>query len=181
VAKQKGSGFFLGTKMYPTTIEKYEKSITVNAPVEEVATILEDVSKSAEWMGGLRELRLLAGNPHDIGAKMYWKSDVLGYIFEGTSEVTKHIHGKEYEIKNTEKRLNITSIDRFVLNERGDKTKVTWTLKTNIPDNVRPVLKLLHVKRENVMPFLEKRAIKFFANVWQTTSLNRLRRLAERN
>jgi hypothetical protein len=34
MAKQKGSGFFVSTKMYPTTTAKYEKSITVNTQTE---------------------------------------------------------------------------------------------------------------------------------------------------
>jgi hypothetical protein len=181
MAELKGTSFIFGTKTYPTSKTKYEKSITVNSPPDKVADVIEDISKATEWMAGLREFRLISGEPNIIGARMYYRIDQLGYVYEGTCEITKHVHSKEYEITNTEEKSKLVSIDRFNLQDMSGKTKVTWTIINTGPKNVDVALKALDVKKEHIMPFAGKTALKFFVHAWQTTSLNHLRRIVEQS
>ena len=54
MAKQKGSGFFVSTKMYPTTIANYEKSITVNTKTEKEPRVEKyQCAKFTHRIGGL--------------------------------------------------------------------------------------------------------------------------------
>lgn len=54
MAKQKGSAFFMSTKMFPTTIANYEKSITVNTQTEEEPRVEKyQCAKFTHRIGGL--------------------------------------------------------------------------------------------------------------------------------
>jgi len=80
-------------------MEKVERSITINAPVEKVFSYITDPMNSLEYTPGMTEVRDITGQ--GLGQKFGWTYKMIGIPFKGESEVMECIPNERYVEKST--------------------------------------------------------------------------------
>lgn len=115
---------FLGPKHMETS-----RSITVNAPVEEVYRVAADYNIWPKWSPWqLRDPNMknvITGDPMTVGHKMTWESETQG---SGEQEIIELVPNSMVRTSLKFKGWDGVSYASFILVPEGNGTKVTWTL-----------------------------------------------------
>ena len=105
-----------------------QKSVTINAPVENVLAILEDPERQSELNPNLK---LLSSRPSPLGFyDTTWEYTMAGMKFSGESTVTAYEKGKHIVF---ESKGGIDSRWEWTINAAGSTTLVSLVLTYTMP------------------------------------------------
>ncbi len=115
----------------------YEKSITINAPVEKVWESISSLTAMDKWSPWSNKdpnmKRTLTGTDGSIGAKQSWVSKEKN-VGEGSQTIVKIVKPTSFETKlNFIKPFKSTADGYVKLNELGNSVETTWGFKSNMP------------------------------------------------
>jgi len=109
-------------------VAKIEKSITINAPVEEVFAYVEDPMNELEYLPSLVAVKDVTGQ--GVGAHHRWTYKMAGLRFEGETTVTEYIPN-EWMVVETKGGIVSTWSWTFTPEDGG--TKLDLTLEYTVP------------------------------------------------
>ena len=79
---------------------KFEVSIVINRPIEEVFAFLSDLEDNSKWRPGQIEARKTSEGPIGVGTTYRMVNNVLGRRIEGEAEVTEYEPNRKYAVKS---------------------------------------------------------------------------------
>ena len=122
-----------------------QKSVTINAPVENVLAILEDPERQSELNPNLK---LLSSRPSPLGFyDTTWEYTMAGMKFSGESTVTAYEQGKRIVF---ESKGGIDSRWEWTINAEASTTLVSLVLTYTMPGSFLDVaLNKLVIERQN--------------------------------
>ncbi len=107
---------------------KVERSITINASVEQVFAYIEDPMNDVEHTAGVIEIKDVTGS--GVGAHNRWVYKMAGLRFEGESTVTEHIPNERIV---TQTKGGIASTWTYTFEPHDGGTKLTVNVEYTIP------------------------------------------------
>jgi uncharacterized membrane protein len=122
-----------------------QKSVTINAPVENVLAILEDPERQSELNPNLK---LLSSRPSPLGFyDTIWEYTMAGMKFSGQSTVTAYEKGKRIVFEG---KGGIDSRWEWTINAQGSTTLVSLALTYTMPGSfLGAALNKLVIERQN--------------------------------
>lgn len=109
-------------------MEKMERSITINAPVEKVFSYLCDPMNQLEWLPSITDVRDITGE--GVGQKSAWTYKMMGMSFKGENEAVELVDNQKIVIKSTG---GIQSTWDWAFISENDKTVVNLVIEYTIP------------------------------------------------
>ena len=79
---------------------KFEGSIVINRPLEEVFALLSNPENNPKWQSGIVELRKTSEGPIGVGATYRSVNQFLGRRIEGETEITEYEPNRKYTLKS---------------------------------------------------------------------------------
>jgi coenzyme Q-binding protein COQ10 len=134
---------------------KVEKSITINAPMEEVFAYVEDPMNQLEYLPSIVEVKDVTGQ--GVGAHYHWTYKMTGLRFEGESTMTEYIPNERMVV---ETKGGIVSTWSWTFTPEDGGTRVDLTVEYTIPVPVLGRLGEALVLRQN-----EREADQALANI----------------
>ena len=107
---------------------KVEKSITVNAPVEQVFAYVENPMNQLEYLPSIVEVKDVTGQ--GVGAHYRWTYKMTGLRFEGESMLNEYIPNERMVV---ETKGGIASTWSWTFTPEDGGTKVHLTVEYTIP------------------------------------------------
>ena len=101
---------------------RYENSVTIERPVEDVFTYMTTVENSPTWQSPVLEARQTSSGPLGVGAAFVVKARVLGRPFQSSAEITAWNPPHSWTVKTT--RGPVPGTGRFTLTPQGESTRV---------------------------------------------------------
>jgi carbon monoxide dehydrogenase subunit G len=101
---------------------RYENSVTIERPVEDVFTYMTTVENSPTWQSPVLEARQTSSGPLGVGATFVVTAKVLGRQFQSTAEITAWNPPHSWTVKTTSGPLHGTG--QFTLTPQGGSTRV---------------------------------------------------------
>lgn len=131
----------------PYTV-RVERTRHMNAPIDQVATVLEDTARSPQWNPMLDKIAPASSQGQGLHSTFTWEAHIAGVPLSGMSETTVWDSGKSYAWISTE-RLTPGSVEgRFMLTPvDAQHTDVTATLSSNFAPAVASLIYLPAVTR----------------------------------
>jgi effector-binding domain-containing protein len=117
-----------GSKEFDT-----KKSIAIKASSERVFQVVSDFNMFEKWSPWSKKdasiKQTITGEPGKVGHKMEWTSQKMGAGSQEISAITEPAMGS-YEITDVlaMKDWDQSSTTKFIIEEKGDSTTVTWTM-----------------------------------------------------
>ncbi len=115
----------IGPKKLETT-----RSISINAPIEEVYALTSDFNQWASWSPWqLKDTQMknqITGTPGALGHTMTWESETQG---SGTQEIIEILPSSMIRTSLKFKDWDETSYAAFTMLPEGAGTKLTWTME----------------------------------------------------
>ena len=109
---------------------RFENSVVINRPVEEVFAFMSDVEKAAQYESGVEERVLTSEGPLGVGSAGRDISRFLGRRRESTWEVTEFEPNKRVAIKSTSGPIEYQG--SYAWESVGDATKVSVAFETQL-------------------------------------------------
>lgn len=66
----------------------------IAAPVEHVFEFMADLARVPTWVAGVREVRVLSGDPQTVGGRVAHVNEFMGRTFESTFEIVEWEHNE---------------------------------------------------------------------------------------
>ena len=110
-----------------------ERTVLIEAPVEQVFNYAANVARLPEWWASLVEVRNYRQEQVVVGLTYDWVYKMMGMRFDGRGEVVEVVPNERFKIKN-EGGIPSTIEDRFV--REGDKTRYTIVVDYTIPGSL---------------------------------------------
>jgi uncharacterized membrane protein len=107
---------------------KIERSITINAPVEQVFTYVDDLKNMMEWLPGLMEIKDVTGS--GVGEHHRWTYKMVGIRLQGETTVTEHIPNQR---RVSQSKGGAVSTWIFTFEPHDDGTKLNMDIEYTIP------------------------------------------------
>jgi len=107
---------------------KVERSITINAPVEQVFAYIEDPMNNLDWLPSLIEVKDVTGS--GVGQHYRWAYKMAGLRFKGENTVTEHIPN---ERKVEQSKGGIVSTWTYSFEPHDGGTKMELVIEYTIP------------------------------------------------
>ena len=123
---------------------RVEKTVTINAPVEQVFAYLDDPMTNVEWLPGVMEIRDVTGK--GVGRHFGWTYKMAGLRFEGESTVTEHISNERLVV---EAKGGIGSTWTWSFEAHDGGTKLNLVVEHTVPVPVLGKLAEALVLRQN--------------------------------
>jgi carbon monoxide dehydrogenase subunit G len=101
---------------------RYENSVAINRPVEDVFAYMTCIENSPTWQNAVLEARQTSSGPLGVGTTYVGEGKVLGRQFESTAAVTAWNPPHSYAIKTTSGPLRLAI--QITLAARGQGTWV---------------------------------------------------------
>jgi len=79
---------------------KFEVSIVINRPLEEVFAFLSNLENNLKWRPGQIEAKKTSAGPIGVGTTYRTINNVLGLRIEGEAEVTEYVPNRQYTSKS---------------------------------------------------------------------------------
>ena len=129
--------FILIIALFVTKDFNFEKSVTINKPIEQVwqhTNSLSALDKWSPWYAYDQNIRKqIYGKDGTVGAKETWESDVES-VGKGKQTITKIEAPTLFATKLEFIKPYKNKIDGFVkLKSEGEKTIVSWGVKSKLP------------------------------------------------
>lgn len=109
------------------------KSVSVNRPPAEVIEYIADVSNHPAFIGPLKSVAGLAGDPRKPGTGWTWVFVMAGVELTGDAETLKYEPGRLFSYRTTSGALSTFEYSATV---QGDATRVTINVSYEIPDTL---------------------------------------------
>lgn len=109
------------------------KSVKVNRSPSEVIDYIADVSNHPAFIGPLKSVTDLAGDPRKPGTSWTWIFVMAGVEISGSAETIKYEPGKLFSYRTTSGAL---STFEYSASPQGDGTKVTIKVDYEIPKSL---------------------------------------------
>ncbi len=110
-------------------MESIEKTIHINAPVEEVFEYIDDPRNDPEWMPDMVEVHDVEGPP-GVGRQFRWTFKMVGVPLKGHSATIEHVPNRRTV---TESKGGVSSTWFADVEPAGDGTKLTMKVEYAIP------------------------------------------------
>ena len=111
-------------------MEKVERSITINAPVEKVFDYLADPMSQLEWLPSMMEVKDVTGS--GVGQHFNWTYKMAGILLKGETTVTEHIPN-ERRIIQSKGGVTSTWIFNFETHDGGTIMKLNLEYTIPVP------------------------------------------------
>lgn len=122
------------------------KSVTVNRPPAEVIEYIADVSNHPAFIGPLKSVSDLGGDPRKAGTSWTWVFVMAGVEISGFAETLKYEPGRMFSYRTTSGAL---STFEYSAASEGGATKVTINVDYEIPDTLLGKVQAPVVERLN--------------------------------
>lgn len=100
----------------------------IEAPLEEVFAVMSDFWRVPDWVAGVREVRVLSGDPHSLGGRVAHVNELMGRTFETTFEVVEWVPNEVMVFKVLSGPLRGESRETVeALGPRSTRVEVTVT------------------------------------------------------
>ena len=109
------------------------KSVTVNRSPAEVIEYIADVSNHPAFIGPLKTVADLSGDPRKPGTSWTWVFVMAGVELTGDAETVKYEPGLLFSYRTTSGAL---STFEYSATAQGDSAKVTINVEYTIPDTL---------------------------------------------
>lgn len=109
------------------------KSVTVSRSPAEVIEYIADVSNHPAFIGPLKSVDGLKGDPRKTGTSWTWVFVMAGVELSGSAETVKYEPGQLFSYKTTSGAL---STFEYSAAAQGDGTRVTINVSYEIPDTL---------------------------------------------
>ena len=133
-------------------MEKVERSVTVDAPVEKVFDYIVDPSNGPEFITSTLEVNDVTRTEQGVGTHYRWTYKLAGMRMEGESTFTECVPNKRLV---SESKGGIPSTWTYTFEPQGDRTRMTTVIEYTIPipvlGKVAEALVLKQKKREASM------------------------------
>ena len=136
----------------------------INAPVNDVASLVEDVGNAPSWHPLVNSVVPKKGGGRGLGSTVEWKAELAKREVFGVSEAIVWDPGKEYIWKGTESGSDVSFEVRVVLQPSGKgMTEVSADMSYQIPDDIAPLVAdeglqgLLRRDLQNVLHHMDQR------------------------
>jgi uncharacterized protein YndB with AHSA1/START domain len=108
-------------------VPQYSHTLEVDAPPETIFAILDDVSRTPEWLGRCTELENLTGGPITVGQqlKYHYKDGRRTGVMDG--QVAAHDPNRHLENRFTDTMMDV-SVDFRAEPLGADRTRLTHTI-----------------------------------------------------
>ena len=107
---------------------KIEKSITINAPVEEVFAYVDDPMSQLEYLPSMVEVKDVTGQ--GVGAHFRWTFKMAGLRFEGETTMTEYTPNERMVVQS---KGGIVSTWDWTFTPEDGGTKINLTVEYTIP------------------------------------------------
>jgi len=107
---------------------KIEKSITINAPVEEVFAYVDDPMSQLEYLPSMVEVKDVTGQ--GVGAHFRWTYKMAGLRFEGETTMTEYTPNERMVVQS---KGGIVSTWNWTFTPEDGGTKINLTVEYTIP------------------------------------------------
>jgi len=114
-------------------VPNVSKSVTVNRSPAEVIEYIADVSNHPAFIGPLKSVSELKGDPRTPGTSWTWVFVMAGVEISGFAETLAYEPGRLYRYRTTSGAL---STFEYSAASEGDATKVTINVDYEIPDTL---------------------------------------------
>src|SRR5438094_855910 len=128
-------------------IAKIEVTRKINAPIETVSDLLEDVKRTPQWNPLVRRIVPTAKGGRGVGSALKWEGFVAGIPIHGSSKTVAWSRGKKYAWRSegqvqgqTDKRVSGSVDGTFLLEPAGEQTKLTAVVSIKISRTIRPLV-----------------------------------------
>lgn len=123
---------------------KVERSVTINAPVDNVFSYLSGPGNLLEWVPSITDVLDVSG--YGVGQKFGWTYKMMGMSFQGESEVTEHVINQRIVMKSSE---GILSIWTWTFEPVAGGTRLNLVVEYTIPMPVLGKVAERLVQRQN--------------------------------
>ena len=103
---------------------RFEQSVTINRPIEEVFAFVSDLEKQALWRSGLEVAELTSDGPFGVGATYREVERFLGRKIERTMEVTGFEPNVKCSFKSTSGSVAFSATILFEAHEGGTRVSM---------------------------------------------------------
>ncbi len=107
---------------------KIERSITINAPVEQVFTYIDDLMNQMEWLPSIMEIKDVTGS--GVGQHHRWTYKMAGIRLQGETTVTEHIPNQRMVMQS---KGGAVSTWIFTFEPHDGGTKLNLDIEYTIP------------------------------------------------
>lgn len=122
------------------------RDVLVNAPQQQVFSLLVDPHKLAEIWPGIVEVKSVKKAKNNSGFKFNWEYKMTGMQFEGKCETIEYIPYERIVIKSTK---GLDSTITWSLKPDGQQTQVTLTFEYQTPASLLKQMDEAALTQEN--------------------------------
>ena len=109
------------------------KSVTVNRSPDEVIEYIADVTNHPAFLGPLKSVSDLTGDPREAGTSWTWVFIMAGIEISGSAEAIAYEPSRGYSYRTTSGAL---STFEYAASAQGDGTTVTINVSYEIPETL---------------------------------------------
>ena len=103
---------------------KFEQSVTIDRPLEEVFAFVSDPGNGKQWRSGLEEAELTSEGPLGVGSTFREVERFLGRKMERTSEITEFEPNSKCSFKSTSGPIAFHATISFEAQEDGTRVSM---------------------------------------------------------
>lgn len=126
---------------------RIEMTAKIDAPVEVVSNLLEDVRRTSEWNPLVSRIVPKAKGGRGIASTLSWEGVVAGIPIHGSSEAVAWSPGKKYswrnegQVRGHEGKRLLSRVDgTFFLKPAGTRTQLRAVVSYSISKAARPLI-----------------------------------------
>ncbi len=136
---------------------KYEESIVIQCPVEQVFDYMQDIHREHEWQPNLREAEQTPEGTPGVGTVRRYVSEFMGKRFENVYINTIYEPNKRVAYK-TAPDSDTQAVGEIVWAAKGDATRVTMRVEADVGGLLRfvPNSLVLSLARKELLDTLAR-------------------------
>ncbi len=109
------------------------KVVSIKADLQRVLTYIADVRNHPAFIGPLKNVKNLSGDPKDSGTTWDWTFIMAGVELTGKAETIEYVEGKHYKYKTTS---GARSTFTYSVESVGQETRLALDVDYDLPDSV---------------------------------------------
>lgn len=126
-------------------MEKVERSIAINAPVEKVFNYVADPMTAIDWMPSMMNVKDVSGS--GVGQSHRWTYKMAGVLFEGETATIEYIPNERI-VNQTKGGISSTFIFSFEAHDGGAMLKLVIEYTVPVPVIGKIAEKILRKRNE---------------------------------
>ena len=109
------------------------KTVSIKADLQRVLTYIADVRNHPAFIGPLKRVTNLSGDPKDSGTTWDWTFIMAGVELTGKAETIEYVEGKHYKYKTTS---GARSTFTYSVESVGQETRLALDVDYDLPESV---------------------------------------------